>query len=183
MLRVTEHFPASTWPAENAADSLTLDFDNRHRRRIRLTTDSGVYVLLDLPKAVAMTHGDGLRLEDGRWILINAAPETLVEVRADGPTQLARIAWHIGNRHFPAQILEGAIRIRPDHVIEAMIVGLGGALTQIDAPFQPEGGAYGGQAMHEHAQDHGHDGHHHSHEHDHAHEHGADSAHDPSHER
>lgn len=163
MLRVIEHHPASSWPAESAADSLTLEFDNRHRRRIRLTTDSGAYVLLDLPQAVAMAHGDGLKLEDGRWIWINAAPETLVEVHADDPVQLARIAWHVGNRHLPAQILDGAIRIRPDHVIEAMIVGLGGTLTQVDAPFQPEGGAYGGRAS---GLDRGHDGHHH-------HDHGA----------
>ncbi len=193
MLRVIEHHPASSWPADSAVDSLTLDFDNRHRRRIRLTTNGGAHVLLDLPKAVAMAHGDGLKLEDGRWLRINAAPEGLVEVRAADSTQLVRIAWHIGNRHFPAQILDGAIRIRPDHVIEAMIVGLGGSLTRTDAPFQPEGGAYGGQAAghadgHGHAQgyshDHEHDhehGHHHDHEHGHGH--GARGPHQHSHER
>jgi urease accessory protein len=167
MLRVIEHLPASSWPEASAADSLTLDFDNRHRRRIRLTTDSGAHVLLDLPKAVAMAHGDGLRLEDGSWLRVNAAPETLVEVLAANATQLARIAWHIGNRHLPAQIMPGAIRIRPDHVIEEMITGLGGVVTRLDAPFQPEGGAYGGQAMH--GQGHGHD-HAHSHSHGHMHD-------------
>jgi len=171
MLRVTEHFPAFSWPDESAADSLTLDFDDRHRRRIRLITDSGAYVLLDLPKAVAMAHGDGLLLENGSWIRVNAAPETLVEVRAETATQFARIAWHIGNRHFPAQILDGVIRIRPDHVIEAMITGLGGLLTRLDAPFQPEGGAYGGQAMHGHGRNHGHNPEQ-AQTHDHAHGHG-----------
>ena len=173
MLRVIEHYPAANWPAESAVDSLTLDFDNRHRRRIRLMTDSGAYVLLDLPQAVAMAHGDGLRLEDGRWLWINAAPETLVEVRADDPVQLTRIAWHVGNRHFQAQILDGAIRIRPDHVIEAMIVGLGGTLTRLDAPFQPEGGAYAGLAS---ANEHGHDSHR-DHHHDHEHAHGGPHGH------
>jgi urease accessory protein len=183
MLRAIEHHPAACWPAEHGIDSLTLAYDDRHRRRIRLTTDGGADVLLDLPKAVAMAHGDGLKLEDGRWIAVRAAPEAVVEVRSADATQLARIAWHIGNRHFPAQILRGAIRIRPDHVMEAMIAGLGGALTRLEAPFQPEGGAYGGGRetpgpaaahSHDHAAGHHHDhahhgghGHHHSHSHDH----------------
>jgi urease accessory protein len=183
MMHAIEHYPASTWPEANATDSITLDFDNRHRRRIRLATDSGAPVLLDLPKAVAMAHGDGLRLRDGRWLRINAAPEGLVEVTADNATQLARIAWHIGNRHFPAQILDGAIRIRPDHVLEAMIVGLGGSLGRLDAPFQPEGGAYSGQAMHGHAHGGGgHPAHGHGHSHDHHHAHGADDDHGHGHQ-
>jgi urease accessory protein len=174
MLRAVEHHPATSWPAARAVDSLTLDYDNRHRRRISLTTDGGAAVLLDLPKAVAMAHGDGLRLEDGRWLAVRAAPEALVEICADDATLLARIAWHIGNRHFPAQILDAAIRIRPDHVMEAMILGLGGALTRLEAPFQPEGGAYGAQPRghadaHAHSEDHAphasHGGHHHSHDH------------------
>src|SRR5688572_24444867 len=144
MLRAIEHRHAAAWPAEKAVGSLTLDYDNRHRRRIRLIIDGGADLLLDLPKAVAMAHGDGLRLEDGRWLSVKAAPEALIEVRAEGATRLARIAWHIGNRHFPAQILDGAIRFRPDHVMEAMVAGLGGNMTRLDAPFQPEGGAYGG---------------------------------------
>jgi urease accessory protein len=171
MLRAIEHRHAASWPSDEAVDSLTLDYDNRHRRRIRLTTDAGADLLLDLPKAVAMAHGDGLRLEDGRWVSVKAAPETLVEVRAQDNTQLARIAWHIGNRHFPAQVLDGAIRIRPDHVMEAMVTGLGGQITRLEAPFQPEGGAYGGAASAQgHSHSHGH-GHHHDHDHGHGHGH------------
>ena len=181
MLRAIEHRSAAAWPSHEATDSLTLDYDNRHRRRIRLTTDAGADLLLDLPKAVAMAHGDGLRLEDGRWLSVKAAPEALVEVRSDDATRLVRIAWHIGNRHFPAQILDGAIRIRPDHVMEAMVAGLGGRMTRLDAPFQPEGGAYAGAGQaaghshshshhsHSHGNDHGHD-HHHGHPH-HPHDH------------
>jgi urease accessory protein len=165
MLRAIEHRSASAWPSQEAADSLTLNYDNRHRRRIRLKTDAGADLLLDLPKAVAMAHGDGLRLEDGRWLSVKAAPEALIEVRAEGATRLARIAWHIGNRHFPAQILDGAIRFRPDHVMEAMVAGLGGSMTRLDAPFQPEGGAYGGGGQ---AQGHGHAHGHGHHAHDHA---------------
>ena len=184
MLRAIEHRPAAAWPAEKAVGSLTLDYENRHRRRIRLITDGGAEVLLDLSKAVAMAHGDGLRLEDGRWLSVKAAPEALIEVRSPDATRLARIAWHIGNRHFPAQILDGAIRIRPDHVMEAMVAGLGGVMMRIEAPFQPEGGAYaGGQG---HGAGHSHAGHGHSHEHgphDHDHEHGSPSAHHHPHDR
>ncbi len=174
MLRAIEHRHATDWPASDAADSLTLDYDSRHRRRIRLTTDAGAELLLDLPKAVAMAHGDGLRLEDGRWLSVKAAPEALVEVRCDDATRLARLAWHIGNRHFPAQILDGAIRIRPDHVMEAMIAGLGGRMTRLEAPFQPEGGAYGG-AGHTH-------GHDHTHAQAHSHAQAGDYSHDHQHE-
>lgn len=184
MLRAIEHRNANAWPAEQAVGSLTLDYDNRHRRRIRLKTDGGTELLLDLPKAVAMAHGDGLRLEDGRWLKVKAAPEALVEVTADDATGLARLAWHIGNRHYAAQILHGAIRIRPDHVMEAMVAGLGGRMVRLNAPFQPEGGAYGqaqgqGAAAGGHGHDHGHahdQGHHH-HDHDHGHDHGHGSHH------
>jgi urease accessory protein len=164
MLRAIEHFPASTWPADMAMDSLMLDFDARHRRRLTLTTAQGEQILLDLPKAVAMANGDGLRLEDGRWLLVAAAPEAVIEVRAGNAVQLARIAWHLGNRHLPAEIGEGVIRIRPDHVIEAMLERFGATIVHVSAPFQPEGGAYADQSHARH--DHGH-GHSHRHDHDH----------------
>ena len=98
------HRPAGHWPKEKAAGTLTLDFDMRHRRRIRLTTDQGEDVLLDLPKAVAMADGDGLQLEDGRWLKVQAAAELIVEVRHKDPNQLMRLAWHLGNRHLPTEI-------------------------------------------------------------------------------
>ena len=171
MLRAIEHFPASNWPADAAKDSLTLDFDARHRRRLTLTTTRGEQILLDLPKAVAMADGDGLRLEDGRWLLVAAAPETLIEVRGGDAASLARIAWHLGNRHLPAEIVGGVIRIRPDHVIEAMLGQLGAEVARVTAPFQPEGGAYGGDQSHgRHSHDH-HRHHGHSHPHDHDHDH------------
>ena len=164
MHRAIEHRAASCWPEADAAGTLTLDYDTRHRRRIRLTTAAGETVLLDLPQAVAMADGDGLRLDDGRWLRVVAAREALIEVRGDSPASLTRIAWHIGNRHLAAEIRDGAIRLRPDHVIEAMLRGLGGTVEPIEAPFQPEGGAYGGPA-------HGGHGHTHVHAHGHAHDH------------
>src|SRR5262249_13641349 len=148
---------AGHWPKEKAADALTLDFDARHRRRIRLTTDQGEDILLDLSKAVAMTDGDGLQLDDGTWLRITAARELLVEVGHEDRHQLLRLAWHLGNRHLPTEIREDVLRIRPDHVIEEMLRGFGAALHKIQAAFQPEGGAYG--AAHNHHHDHHHHGH------------------------
>lgn len=153
------HRPAGHWPKENAAGTLTLDFDERHRRRIRLTADQGEAVLLDLPKAVAMADGDGLQLEDGRWLMIQSAAEHIVEIRHKDPNQLVRLAWHLGNRHLPTEILDQVLRIRPDHVIEHMLCGFGADLTNVQAPFQPEGGAYGDHSHHHH--DHSDEGHHH----------------------
>lgn len=152
------HRPAGHWPKENAAGTLTLDFDARHRRRIRLTADEGEVILLDLPKAVAMADGDGLQLEDGRWLMVQAAAEHVVEIRHKDPNQLVRLAWHLGNRHLPTEIRDQVLRIRPDHVIEHMLGGFGADLTNVQAPFQPEGGAYGD---HGHRHDSPEGGHHH----------------------
>jgi urease accessory protein len=152
------HRPAGHWPQERAAGALTLDFDGRHRRRLRLTTDQGEDVLLDLPKAVAMGEGDALQLDDGRLLKVRAAAEPIVEVRHKEPDQLMRIAWHLGNRHLPTEIRDQMLRIRPDAVIEAMLHGFGAELVKVRAPFQPEGGAYGG---HGHHHDHEDGGYHH----------------------
>lgn len=151
------HRPAGHWPNEKAVGTLTLDFDARHRRRIRLTADHGEEVLLDLPNTVAMGDGDGLQLDDGNWLRIRAAAESIVQVRHADRHQLARLAWHLGNRHLPTEIREESLLIRPDHVIEEMLIGFGAELLKIEGPFQPEGGAYGsGQHGHHHHGDHEH---------------------------
>jgi urease accessory protein len=159
------HFNVNHWPSELAEDGVTLAFDDRHRRRIRLHTDGGEDILLNLPKAVAMAHGDGLRISDGRWLAVRAAPEALLEIRCATPLALLRMAWHLGNRHLPTDVTEERLRIRPDHVIEAMVRGMGASVETITAPFQPEGGAYD-----DHSGDHDHD-HEHAHEHGHDHDH------------
>ena len=159
MQNASIHRPAGHWPKEKVAGTLTLDFDARHRRRIRLTADQGEDVLLDLQKAVAMADGDGLQLEDGRWLEVQAAAESIVEVRHKDPHQLIRLAWHLGNRHLPTEIRDHVLRIRPDHVIEEMLHGFGAELAKVQAPFQPEGGAYGNGHGHHHG--HG-DGEHHN---------------------
>ena len=156
--RASTHRSAGHWPMEQASGSLTLDFDARHRRRIRLTADQGEDLLLDLPHAVAMAHGDGLQLEDGRWFRVQAAPELTIEVRHKDRRQLVRLAWHLGNRHLPTEIRDHVLRIRPDHVIEEMLRGFGAELTRVQVPFQPEGGAYSA-----HGHDHDSDGREHQH--------------------
>src|SRR5262249_14699208 len=94
--RAHTHRPAGLCPNDLAVGSLTLDFDPRHRRRIRLTDDLGQDMLLDLPEAVAMADGDGLQLDDGRWLRIRAATELVVEIRHPDLSQLGRLAWHLG---------------------------------------------------------------------------------------
>jgi urease accessory protein len=159
--RAYTHRIAGQWPSEKAVGSLTLDFDQRHRRRIRLTDDLARDLLLDLPEAVAMADGDGLQLDDGTWLRIQAATELVVEVRHPDPGQLVRLAWHLGNRHLPTEIRDQVLRIRPDHVIEEMLRGFGAELIKVQVAFQPEGGAYGRHDHHHHHHDHDEEGHHH----------------------
>ncbi|NIA69318.1 urease accessory protein UreE [Pelagibius litoralis] len=152
MLRATSVKAAGTWPLVEACDSVILDFDARHRRRIAMHGQTGVAFLLDLPKAVALADGDGLVLEEGGIVAVVAASERLIEVRAGAGIDLVRIAWHLGNRHLPTQILGDCLRIREDHVILEMLTKLGARAELIEAPFDPEGGAYGHGSVqgHEH---------------------------------
>jgi urease accessory protein len=143
MRRACTHRPAGHWPRDKEAGLLTLDFDERHRRRIRLAKDDGEDLLLDLPRPVAMADGDGLQLDDGRWLRIRAATELVVEIRHTDLSQLVRLAWHLGNRHVPTEIREQVLCIRPDHVIEEMLCRFGAKLLRVQVAFQPEGGAYG----------------------------------------
>ena len=166
MLRATSVIAAQAWHAA-AADTVVLDFDDRHRRRMTMTGTRGLEFLLDLPDAVALRSGDALQLDDGRLVEVVAAAEPLIEIRCSDPLHLVRVAWHLGNRHLPTQLLGDRLRIRRDHVIEDMVAGLGATVKPVSAPFDPEGGAYGHGQLHGH--DHGdhHDhGHHHHHEHD-----------------
>jgi urease accessory protein len=156
--RATQVLPAGGWVERTARDTVTLDFDDRFRRRRRYVGANGLAFLLDLEAAVPLRDGDGLLLEGGGVVLVRAAPEPLVEVTAETPEQLARLAWHLGNRHLPAQIEGSRILIRDDHVIVDMLRGLGATVRHVDAPFDPEGGAYGEHNRrpdHPHAHHHG----------------------------
>ena len=154
---------AGVWQAP-AADRVVLDYEARFLRRKRLVTEAGMAFVVDLEQTTSLDAGDALLLADGRRIEVAAATEEVLEVR--GPS-LPQLAWHIGNRHLPAQILEDAILLRPDHVIADMLRGLGATVTDTEQPFQPEGGAYD----HGHGHDHGHDEHSHEAGHSHHHHH------------
>ncbi|MEO1703500.1 MAG: urease accessory protein UreE [Pseudomonadota bacterium] len=132
------------------SDTITLDELARHRRRMKLASDHGIEFLLDLPEARLLRHGEGLILSDGRVIEVRAEPEELMEVRGRDNRHLLALAWQIGNRHLAAQIEPGRVLIRRDHVIRDMLQGLGATITEIEAPFDPEGGAYGDHRHHDH---------------------------------
>jgi urease accessory protein len=152
MRRALEIRAAGTWNGASAIDRVVLDAAERHRRRVALTGERGTAFLLDLPHATALKDGDGLVLEDGAIVCVAGKPESLVEIAAQNPQELARLAWHIGNRHVDAQVLGDRLRIRRDHVLEDMLRRLGARLICIEAPFNPEPGAY----VHGHHEDHGH---------------------------
>jgi urease accessory protein len=194
MIRATQVRGQHAWTLA-PADTVVLDFDDRHRRRMAMTGTRGLEFLLDLENAVALRGGDALVLDDGRLVEVVAAPEPLIEIRGADPQHLVRVAWHLGNRHLPTQITARGLRIRRDHVIEAMVKGLGARVIEIEAPFDPEGGAYAGgghahapdgdphahtgqdHASHDHGHHH-HDEHHHDEHCDHEHHHGHSHAHD-----
>jgi urease accessory protein len=151
---------AGTWSGE-IADRVVLDYDDRHRRRLTMTGAKGTSFLLDLPAATELRGGDALVLEDDSLIEVVAAPELLLEIRCGDALHLARVAWHLGNRHLPTQLLPNTLRIRRDHVIADMVRQLGAEVIEIAAPFDPEGGAYAGAAghHHHHAEHNGHHSH------------------------
>src|SRR5271167_242107 len=164
MLRADKVIAAGQWTGA-PADTVVLDFDERYRRRVAMTGVGGLAFLLDLAEAAMLRGGDGLGLEDGRIVEVVAAPEPLAEIRAADELAQTRVAWHLGNRHLPTEILARALRIRRDPVIEAMVKGLGARVIALEAPFNPEGGAYvkaEGSAA---------ESHHHGHDHDHHHDH------------
>jgi urease accessory protein len=140
--RASEVRAASKWEPAAAIDRVVLDSNERHRRRAVLTGERDTMFLLDLPHASALKDGDGLVLDDGAIVQVAGKPEPLIEVSAAGPHDLARLAWHIGNRHTDVQIVGDRLRIRHDHVLEDMLRGLGAHLTPTEAPFDPEHGAY-----------------------------------------
>jgi urease accessory protein len=178
-----------------AADSrvdeiLHLAFEHRERSRFRAQLLSGEEVGVDLPPGALIRHGQKLELDDGRVVGVEAADETLMEVTARDAAELARIAYHIGNRHVPLEVGAGWLRLLPDHVLRAMIERLGGHVREVAAGFQPESGAYGHSHVHHQHDDQGHGGrihvfdarhdhkYDHDHDHDHRHEHQHDHRHD-----
>jgi len=121
------------------AGRVVLSYDERILRRKRLMTEGGASFLVDLAQTTSLDEGDAFVLDDGRHVAVVAAEEPVVRIEGE----LARLAWHIGNRHTPCQIAPDHLVIRQDHVLEGMLKGLGAQTLHVIAPFRPEGGAYG----------------------------------------
>ncbi len=149
MDRLTARALRRATPPDAAADRVTLDYEGRFLRRRTLTTDAGRPLLVDLPETVSLNDGDAFETEAGALITVRAAPEPLIEITAP-PADLTRLAWHVGNRHAPAQIEPNRLLIRSDPVLADMLARLGATTRAVTEPFRPEGGAYGHGRTHGH---------------------------------
>ncbi len=149
MLQLTERVTAAA-----SDDVLRLPFDTRQKSRFRAELEDGTEVGVFLERGQILRHGDCLRSDDGRVVRVEAADESVSTVRCGDATLLARVCYHLGNRHVPLQIGHGFARYRHDHVLDDMVRGLGVNPVAEAAPFEPEAGAYGG------GHGHGHDHHH-----------------------
>ena len=141
MLTSSRLLPALLVKPHQVIDTLTLPHNERHKRKFAFTCDKGTEVMLDLEKAIHMKDGEALVTERG-LIFIQAANEECLEISSSNPARLLKLAWHIGNRHTPAEITETAIYIEYDHVLEQMVRGLGATTSKVTRQFQPEEGAY-----------------------------------------
>lgn len=179
MQRATQIIRKAAVKPERIIDSVILDQKGRYRHHGMLTGEKGTGFVLDLAKATVLNDGDALKLDDGSLVLVMAAVQTLLEIRAENPLRLLKAAWHVGQRHMPAEFTPDAIYIENDHVLAEMVRGLGCATAIVSRPFQPERDAVencGHDHAHGHAHHHIHDancghGAHHAHSHDHDHEH------------
>lgn len=141
MPRASNHLPAGHGRGA-PIDTITLAHDERRLRRKLLTGRNGTEITVDFPNTVTLDHGGALELDDGRLVEIVAADELLYEVRASDTAHLVRLAWHIGNRHTPAQLEDDRLLIKRDHVLKTMLQGLGARITEVSEPFFAEHGAY-----------------------------------------
>jgi urease accessory protein len=163
-------------------DTLILPHAQRRAQRGFLFGVKGTCVELDFAEAVRLRTDDALLLDSGGVVEVVAEPEPLIEARAADLASLARLAWHLGDRHVPVQILERRLRLKRDPAIEALLQSLGAKVAVIDAPFEPEGGAYETAAAGHDHHDHDHHHHDHGHGHDHHHDHGHHHHHDHKHD-
>jgi len=188
MPRTIRVLTAAERQGATVVDTLILPFAQRQAHKGFVFGLKGTCVELDLPEPVRLRTDDAFLLDDGGLVEVVAEPEPLIEVRATDIAALARLAWHLGDRHVPVQVLERRLRLKRDPAIEALLQGLGAKIVVIDAPFEPEAGAYAtavsGHAHHDH-DDHHHHGHDHGHrdhdDHKHSHDHSHDHPHDRKH--
>jgi urease accessory protein len=179
MPRATRVLSASERRDAQVIDTLILPSAQRQAQKGFVFGVKGTCVEMNLAEPVRLRTDDALVLEDGGLVEVVAEPEPLIEVRAAGLPDLARLAWHLGDRHVPVQVFDRKLRLKRDPAIEALLRNLGAKLVEIEAPFEPEGGAYAAPAGEHHHHDHPHHGHAHGHG---EHHHGPDH-HDHAHER
>jgi urease accessory protein len=177
MPRATRVLRAAERRDTSAVDTLILPHAQRQAQKGFLFGVKGTCVEIDFAEPVRLRTDDALVLDGGGLVEIVAEPEPLIEARAADLPALARLAWHLGDRHVPVQILERRLRLKADPAIEALLQSLGAKVVAISAPFEPEGGAYDAAAG-----DHGHDHHHHDHELGHSHDHHANDHHAHDHD-
>jgi len=173
-IRTKLKIPRAAYKVE-VKGQLKLPFDSRQKSRLRTKLVSGEEVALLLPRGEVLRGGDLVTASDGRVIEVVAEPEKLLHIESDS---LPKVAYHLGNRHVPVQVEEGFLRIAEDHVLEEMLKKLGAKVSHVEAPFEPEAGAYAG-GHHQHDEM-GHGGKIHDHHHDH--EHGEHCDHDHGHD-
>lgn len=170
MPRATSVIAADHRHGRPVADTVILDYAQRSTANISVASVKGATIDIDLRLPAWLRTDDLLLLDDGTLVEVVAAPEPLIEARAGDLSGLARLAWHLGDRHIAAQLLTNRIRAQRDDATETLLAALGAKLTMIDAPFEPEGGAYAAPSAHGHGHDHDHHGHDHGHAHDHKHD-------------
>ncbi|WP_089178048.1 urease accessory protein UreE [Bosea sp. AS-1] len=174
MLRATSVLRKAAVRPERVADTLGLAHRDRNRGGVTATTAGGLEIEIALDKPAVLNDGDALKLEDGRLVQVKAVPESLLEVRAENPLRLTRLAWHLGGHHVPAEMTAEALYVPNDPALAELVRGQGCAMAPVERPFQPE------PEVHHHAHGDdcgcGHDHHHHHHDHDH-HDHGHEHHH------
>ena len=182
MPRVTTIVRKPAVKADRVVDTITLDHEARNRRQGILKAEGGTEILLDLDMETTINDGDALRLEDGRLVQVKAAAESLLEVKAENPLRLTRLAWHLGSSHGLVEVTADALYVENNPAIAELVRGQGCTATPVERPFKPERSAH--VCDHDHGHHHHHHGHDHSHDHDHSHAHGHehhDHAHDHDH--
>jgi len=170
-IRAKLKIPRTAYQVE-VRGTLKLPFEARQKSRLKTKLVSGEEVGLMLPRGEILRGGDLVTASDGRVIEVVAEPETLLHVECKGPADLAKVAYHLGNRHVAVQVGEGFLRLAADHVLEEMLKKLGARVSALEAPFEPEAGAYAGGHHHDGEHEAGIHDHPHDHDHDHDHEHG-----------
>jgi urease accessory protein len=196
VIKIDKHLPAPHGIAPvlvRRAPKLVLPFGERSKSRLRAVLDNGAEAALFLPRGTVLRGGDLLVAEDGTFVEVQAAPESVLQVTAADPLALMRAAYHLGNRHTPVEVGRDYLRLEFDAVLADMLARLGVQATRAELPFEPEAGAYGGGHKHGHdatfAEDYAaaqavfqdHHGHSHGHDHGHSHDHGHDHSHDLGH--